>query len=78
MKNSIVADGHERMKSCGDFQPRLLELRAEIQARHAEELMQAGFFRRILIRRRIEAEFRRERMDIEPSKYSLYGSGSAG
>ena len=78
MKNSIVADGEARLRKCGDFHDRLRELHTAICARYAEELEQAGFFRRFLIHRRIEAEFRKERrkqqQEIEPSKYSLYGN----
>jgi hypothetical protein len=34
----------------------------------------AGFYRRLVLRWRIAAEFRRERQQIEPSPYSLYVS----
>lgn len=78
MKNSILADGEQRLGACAEVQSRLRELHAAIRARYAEDLEQAGFFRSILIRRRIEAEFRAESGKIEPSKYSLYGSRISG
>ena len=74
MKNALMADGKERMLANDEVQSRLRDLHAAIRAKHAEDLEQAGFFHSILIRRRIEAEFRKERRKIEPSKYSLYGS----
>jgi hypothetical protein len=74
MKNALMADGKERMLANDAVQYRLRDLHAAIRAKHAEDLEQAGFFRSILIRRRIAAEFRKERRKIEPSKYSLFGN----
>jgi hypothetical protein len=74
MKNALMADGKERMLASDAAQSRLRDLHAAIRAKHAEDLEQAGFFRSILIRRQIEAEFQKEGRKIEPSKYSLYGS----
>ena len=74
MKTRFLADGESRLRGGLEFQARLRELRESIQARHAAELAAAGFFRRLLLRWRIAAEFRRERRKIEPSPGSLYSS----
>jgi hypothetical protein len=72
MKSRIVADGEMRLRQSKEFQARLRELRASIRARHATELAEAGFFRRLVLRWYIAMEFRRERRKIEPSPQSLY------
>jgi hypothetical protein len=50
------------------------KLRENVQARYAEEFKAAGFFRRLLLRWRIAAEFKKERQKIGPSRYALYSS----
>jgi hypothetical protein len=52
----------------------LHELRQAIAGQHASELAEAGFLRRILIRRQIAREFNRERAAFEPSAKSLFNS----
>ena len=74
MKSRIVADGASRLRQSPEFQARLRELRDSVRARHSAELAEAGFFRQLLLRWRIAAEFRRERRKIEPSPGSLYSS----
>jgi hypothetical protein len=74
MKPRFVADGANRLRSSPEFQARLRELRESIQARHAAEFAEAGFFQRLVLRWRIAREFRRERQKIEPSRGSLYSS----
>ena len=74
MGPKIVADGPWRLRRSPEFQARLRELRESIEARHATELAEAGFVRRLILRLRIAAEFRRERRKIEPSPGSLYHS----
>jgi hypothetical protein len=74
MKPRFVADGASRLQDSPEFQARLRELRDSIRARHAAELEEAGFFRKLVLRWRMAAEFRRERRKIEPSPGSLYGN----
>ena len=74
MKPRFVADGESRSRRSPEFQARLRALRDTIRARHAAELAEAGVFRRLVLRCRIAAEFRRERRKIEPSPGSLYSS----
>jgi hypothetical protein len=74
MKHQIVSDGAERLKRSPEFQARLRELRQTIQARHAAELSQAGFVRRLVLRWKMAVEFRRERRKLVPSAHSLYSS----
>jgi len=74
MKPGIVEDGGSRLRSSPEFQARLRALRETVRARHAAELAEAGFFRRLMLRWQIAAEYRRERRKIEPSPHSLYSS----
>ena len=74
MKPRFVADGESRLRRSPEFQARLRALRDTIRARHAAELAETGVFRRLVLRWRIAAEFRRERRKIEPSPGSLYSS----
>jgi hypothetical protein len=73
MKSQIVADGESRLRKSEGQQARLRELLESIRERHAAEWENAGFFQRLILRRQIAEEFRKERGTIEPSKYSLYG-----
>jgi hypothetical protein len=72
MKARIVADGRSRLLRSPEFQARLRELRETIQKRHAAELAEAGFVRRLILNWQIAAEFRKERREIEPSAESLF------
>jgi hypothetical protein len=74
MKPHIVSDGASRLRRSPEFQARSRRLRESIRARHAAEFAAAGFFRRLVLRWRIAAEFRTERRKIEPSYGSLYTS----
>jgi hypothetical protein len=74
MKPRFVADGEARLKQSADSQAKLRALREAICARHAAELLSAGFFRRWLVKWRIELEYRRERDQIVPSPQSLYSA----
>lgn len=74
MKPGIVNDGESRLRSSLEFQARLRELRDSVRARHSAEMAEAGFFRRLVLRWRMAAEYRRERRKIEPSPRSLYSS----
>lgn len=71
MKTRIVADGATRHRQSPEFEARLRELRSSIQARHAADHAAAGFFRRMVIRWRIAAEFRRGRRAIQLSSAAL-------
>ena len=51
----IVVDGRERIATAY-----AARLREEVEARYANELAEAGWFRRLLIRSRIRAVVRRE------------------
>jgi hypothetical protein len=74
MRTRFVCDGEWRLRRSLEFQGRLRELRDAIQARYAVELAAAGFVRRLVLRWRIAAEFRRERRKIEPSPEALYSN----
>jgi hypothetical protein len=76
MKSHIVADGESRLRQDEEFQARQRELRESIRARHAAELAGAGFLRRLVLRWRMAAEYRRERRQLAPSKHSLYNNAS--
>ena len=73
MKPGIVADGKSSLYQNKEFQSRLRELHEAIRKRHLAELATAGFFRRLVLRWRMAADFRRERRTITPSPQSLYG-----
>ena len=68
----IVADGRRRLLASDGFRKQLVELRDAVRARHAAELAQAGFFRRVVLRLRMGLELRRERRRIEPSADALF------
>lgn len=72
MKTRLLADGKPRLLASLGHESRLRDLREAIEAKYADELKRCGPLQRFLIRRRIEEEFRREKMRMEPSKYSLY------
>ncbi len=59
--NKIVADGRERA-----YDGSIQQVRAEIEAQYAEELRKAGFWKRILLQRRIEREIRDRMKEIAP------------
>ncbi len=59
--NHIVADGHERA-----FSAALARIREELLRRHAGTLEQAGFWRRWVLRRKIEREARRLACEVAP------------
>ena len=70
----ITADGSGRVVRNPAMQARLRELTESIQTSHAAELAKAGFFRRILLRWRMAAEYRKEKRRMLPSPQSLYSS----
>ncbi|MCW5554161.1 MAG: hypothetical protein KIS67_18640 [Verrucomicrobiae bacterium] len=74
MKSRIVADGATRLSRSAEYQMHLSELREFVRARHARELAEAGFVRRLVLHWRIAAEYRRERRKVLPSAQSLYSS----
>jgi hypothetical protein len=76
MKSRFVANGRSRLHECQEFNDRPRALRESIEARYAAELAEAGLFRRMQLRWRIAAEYRRERRKFAPSQYSLYGRHS--
>ena len=78
MKSQIVADGEFRLRRAQEQKMIGVEFKTPILARYSEELERAGCFRGFLLRRRIAAEWQRERRKIEPSKYSLYGRSFTG
>ena len=74
LNSRIVADGESRLRESKEHQSRLRELRESVRARHTAEIAGAGFFRRLVLRWHMAAEFRRERRTIDPSPQSLYSS----
>jgi len=59
------------LKPSPEFQARLRALRESIHRRHAAELSNAGFFRRLVIRWRITCEYHRERRTIVPCSLEM-------
>jgi hypothetical protein len=78
MKPHFVADGERRLRECPEFQARLGELRANVEARYASEMAGADFLRRLILRWRIAAECRREQRKLLPSPQTLYSTASHG
>jgi len=76
MNLRFTADGAQRLRETPEFRARLRALRESIEARYAAELAEAYFFRRLILRWRMAAEFRRERRKIEPSAESLYSNAT--
>lgn len=74
MKPRFIYTGEQQLRRSPEFKAALQELRESIQERHAAEFAEAGFIRRLVLRWRITAEFRRERRMIEPSSGSLYSA----
>ena len=68
----FVEDGGSKLRNSPEFQTRLRELRESIRARYEVQFGKAGFFRRYILRWKIEAEYRRERRKLMPSWQSLY------
>jgi hypothetical protein len=73
----FVEDGPPRLYDSPEFQARLQALKAQVRARYATEWAKAGLWRRLILRWRIAAEFRKEREKLEPSPESLYGLDGA-
>ena len=74
MNPGIVADGKSRLYQSKEFLVRSQKLHEAISKRYAADLATAGILRRLVLRWRIAAEFRRERQKITPSPGSLYSS----
>jgi len=74
MKPHIVADGERRLRRSPELKAQLDALREAVRARHAEELVSAEFFGRLVLRGRMAAEYRPERGKLEPTPSSLYSS----
>ena len=72
MRWHIVADGEKRVRRSAQVQAQLRQLQESIEARHAAETAEAGFFRRLILRWRMSGEYERERRRIEPSEQTLY------
>jgi len=65
----IVADGKTRLAATPEQQERLRALREAVRKRYAREMAEAGFFWRLLLRWRMEREFRRE---AQPAPGALF------
>ena len=65
-KTKIVEDGQKRA-----YDGSVDQVRAEVEAKYAEELKKVGVWKRILVRRRIEHEIR-ERMRKTAPRDGLY------
>ena len=75
---SFMSFGDSQWHRSAEFQARLKALREGIHARYQPRLSTAGFLRRLVIRIRMEAEFRRESRKLGPSRQSLYAAGFFG
>ena len=68
----IVADGRVKLNQNEGYRSRLRELHESIRANYAVDFAEAGFFRRLVLRWRIAAEYRQERRRTKPSPQSLF------
>jgi hypothetical protein len=60
--SGIVDDGYERA-----YDAHIKEVRVEVAAKYAEELKDAGFWRRIRLRRQMDGEIREKMEHFAPS-----------
>ena len=60
-KNRIVNDGQKRA-----FGGSINQVRAEVEAKYAEEMRRAGVWKRMWIRRKVEKEIRERMRRIAP------------
>jgi hypothetical protein len=67
----LLPDSPDRMVSSPEHQEKLRTIWQEIEERHREELMSAGVLRCWSIRRKMNAEYRREAAKISPSQYAV-------
>jgi hypothetical protein len=74
MEQRIIADGENICRNSPKLKEKLEALRASVKARYAERLSSANLLQRLLLRWRIEMEYRRERRSIVPSSAALYQS----
>lgn len=71
-KESIVADGENRIRPDPRIEARLERLRESIRGRHAQERERAGFFGRLIPEWKMRREFHRESAKQLPSRQALY------
>ncbi|MBX3437636.1 MAG: hypothetical protein KF861_09110 [Planctomycetaceae bacterium] len=74
MHARFLPDGESRRRQSQEFRDCVADLRASIQARYAAELVEAGFLRRLILRWKVAAEFRKERKKLELPPQTLYSS----
>ena len=74
MTEHFHAGGEANLKESTEYREKMRRLRDSLYERYAGELAKAGFFRRLILRWRIAAEYRRERQKIGPSSQALYSS----
>jgi hypothetical protein len=74
MSPAIVADGRKRLELAlaGKMKLRRAEIAREVEARYADAGLSAGFWRRLLIRRRIRQEVAATLSREFPSPHTLY------
>lgn len=65
----FVADGRERVEK--DF---MMSIRAKVEARSADQLREAGWWRRWRLRRQINREIRAELKQQRPSREALFAN----
>ncbi|MCO6436066.1 MAG: hypothetical protein J5J06_03170 [Phycisphaerae bacterium] len=65
----FVADGRERVEK--DL---MMSIRAEVEARFADQLHEAGWWRRWRLRRQIDREIRVELKKQRPSREALFAN----
>jgi hypothetical protein len=68
---NILPCSVERFRQHETQQARMRELRKTIEARYAEQLATAGWWKRICLWRLINVEYRREAERVGPSPYAL-------
>ena len=58
-KDGIVQNGRERLLKSPEMRAEIARIRGELEQQYADELAQAGWFRRRLLRRKIAWELER-------------------
>jgi hypothetical protein len=67
----IVASGRDNILRSEGYAKRVVEIRREVQQRHAAELAGVSWWKRFMLRAKIEREIRREVENLAPP-HALY------
>lgn len=76
MNSPFTAYGTQRWEKSPDVLAKLQALHADVRARHADALVVANPFQRLVIRWRMRRDFQRERKRLLPSAHTLYSSSA--